>query len=356
MRPLCVVLVCACASSASSGLPSDVPGPAAVESLPPPPTPPVLPVRVDIAVEVRVDDGPWSRDAVAPLAGARLALRVAGLDVPDGATVRWYRVVPDVGTRHKNANFPWEPDPYAWIGEREPPSTRVEILDWAGQHTIEVGWDVAALAAVADLLPDDPPGYRERLRRYLRRGVGSFWFQVEVDAAGVTHRSPGPDEGYARALRVSLREGDDDVGWVTAFHGVPAVFGSAVAQSDGYRGVDCADVLVAAHAHARGGHVTRNERVASLTASLARVADSRLVEGRAEPPVSWSTIRRGDLIAVRYDGASEPQHIGILVGDDGDGVLDGDDEVLHAGPWPLQREALAGGSFDGRVSVLRWRE
>jgi hypothetical protein len=62
----------------------------------------------------------------------------------------------------------------------------------------------------------------------------------------------------------------------------------------------------------------------------------------------------GDFIAVNYDDSKRYHHIGALYSDhNGNGLLDADDIVLHAGPAPLHFTALSSGAFDGDVVILK---
>jgi hypothetical protein len=296
-----------------------------------------------LALEVRVGDGAWSHDtAVYPLQDQAVSLRVARQ--PE-AEPRWYQIFPDLDQMYKNANHPWEEDPYQWVGLDSIRYLRVERTDLRGQ------WEVEPLAR---------PGWDPERSRFHHRDVGSSWYQVELHAPEGVAISPGLESSDARGLsptvmRVSVRGGEGYLGWLTSFFNVPGLFGSVVGQSEHYLGVDCADVLVAAYHRWKGRPLDKNYNVAMLVELWPRVLELDLEGGEPSAPVAWGAqVQPGDIVAVRYPGRRQYQHIGALYRDaDGDGLLGGEDLVLHAGPWPLQSARLDGGGFDGHVVVMR---
>ncbi len=283
-----------------------------------------------VEIESRVGAGAWQRTrAVEARAGTPVSLRVAP---SAGGTIRWYRIVPDASKPYNNAVWPWDPGPYRWLGYARIRYARSELEAFRGR------WEIALDAA-----------------------MGSRWFQAEVEAAGRIRASPGLERNDARGLssevlRVTLREGDDLVGWLTGFYGVPGVFGSVPYQVRNYVGVDCADVLMAAWALAGGRPIERDWNVVALTRELPLVAATTIATGRPAARLRWGEdVRRGDLVAVRYAGGRQFAHVGALYRDDGDGTLGGEDLVIHAGPAALHVSKLVEGAFDGEVRVLRPR-
>ncbi len=302
-----------------------------------PPGPPTL------TIEHRVAGGAWSRDSAAyPLAGQEVTLRVAQ---QPGAEPRWYQIFPDLDQMYNNANFPWEDDPYQWVGLDRIDYVRVERADLRGQ------WEVKPLERPTR----DPDG-----SRFHQRDLGSSWYQVELHSEAGVAISPGLESNDGRGLapavtRISVRGHEGYLGWLESFFNVPGVFGSVVEQSSGYIGVDCADVLVAAWHRWKGQPLAKNYNVAMLVDLWPRVLELEMEGGEPAVPVAWGEqLRPGDIIAVRYAGQRQYQHIGALYQDaDGDGLLGGEDLVLHAGPWPLQTARLDRGGFDGHVVVMR---
>jgi len=296
-----------------------------------------------LTMELRVDDGAWTAEPDAyPLAGQEITLRVA--EQP-GAEPRWYQIFPKLDEMYKNANHPWEDDPYQWVGLDSIDYQRVERSDLRGQ------WQVKPLARPLR----DPDR-----SRFHQREIGSSWYQVELHGPDGIAISPGIESNDERGLapqvmRISVRSGEGYVGWLTSFFNVPGLFGSVVKQSSGYVGVDCADVLVAAYHRWKGRPLSKNYNVAMLVELWPRVLELDVEGGEPAEPVTWGEqLRPGDILAVRYPGRAQYQHIGALYQDaDGDGLLGGADLVLHAGPWPLQTSRLDQGGFDGHVVVMR---
>ncbi|MEM7386950.1 MAG: hypothetical protein AAF514_18580, partial [Verrucomicrobiota bacterium] len=193
-----------------------------------------------------------------------------------------------------------------------------------------------------------------------RVDLGTFWLQAEVLSEGKILRSPGLAEAGTKGLslktcRLSIQSGKDYLGHLTGFYNVPGIFGSVPYQSHNYLGVDCADVLVAAYGKWRNRKISKDYNVAMLVNQWPKIATLKMENGEPEKAVPWGKIvRPGDLIAVRYPGRKRYQHIGALGGDTNkDGLLNGGDTVIHAGPEALHSIPLNRGSFDGEVAILR---
>ena len=294
-------------------------------------------------VEMRVSGGEWTpRTNVTVFAGEDVDVRVVGAS----EDVRWYELLPDLGRDHHNAEWPWNPGAYKWLGYERIAVERVEIEAWRGRSTIRL----------VDGVPPELPASHEETRAWLRRRrVGTFWLQA-VSSAGST---PGIEDADARGLlpstlRVSVRGGDDFRGWVETFANVPSVFGSTPYQSRNWIGADCADVVMTARAAWLDEPLDRDWNVAGVVGSLRHLAETDLTEGEASDDLRWGRdVHDGDVIAVRYAGGRQYQHVGVLVGDaDGDGRLGAGDAVLHAGPLPLALSLLRDGPFDGHVVVM----
>lgn len=111
-----------------------------------------------------------------------------------------------------------------------------------------------------------------------------------------------------QVFRFTFRLGDDLIGWITSYYGVPYVFGSfgdgANAQAERYIGTDCADLLVAAF-----------HRIGRLDLDYANVEQLFDLSDVLVPPASLrrdftgfnsGSIRlyAGDLIMVKFGGAA----------------------------------------------------
>jgi len=321
---------------------------------------PAASAHANVVIRSRVDDGPWlTAQSVYPLKGQDVSLGVD--EVPD-ATIRWYRIIPDLSRNYQNANQPWEDRPYEWTGHAEIKYHREELTEFRGQ------WEIEPFRVIGRVSPWEK--LRSKLRRISwrfggpqleYRDVGSFWFQAEVEVKGRVEHSPGIEESDAKGLspsvfRVSIRDGEGYLGYVVSFLNVPGIFGSTAYQSANYIGVDCADVLVAAHARWTGRSDSRDYNVAMLVDELTRVAEFELRRGNLDVELKWgSDVHPGDLVAVRYRGYRQYGHIGVLHSDlNRNGVLDRWDLVLHAGPSPLHYSPVRSGGFEGHVVVLRF--
>jgi len=63
-----------------------------------------------IVIESCVDSGAWEvRNAIEALTGHNVLLRVRPMD---GATIRWFQIVPKIDIRYNNAVWPWLPNAY----------------------------------------------------------------------------------------------------------------------------------------------------------------------------------------------------------------------------------------------------
>ncbi len=308
-----------------------------------------------VRIQSRVDGGPWRQDAaISPLKGQRIALKVARMP---GASIRWYRIVPDLSRRYKNADFPWDPEPYKWRGFAKIDYRREEFARFRDR------WEIEPFDADGRIVPSEGPDGARPASAFDRADAGTFRFQVEINANGRLERSPGIDEAEIGGLppavfRISIRDGEGYLGYLTSFFNVPGVFGSVPRQSGAYIGVDCADVLMAAYSKWRNIPMTDDLNVAMMVARFPGIETFDLAEGRPGKAVRWGNpIRQGDIIAVRYPGKKQYQHVGALARDaNRNGLLDGDDVVIHAGPDPLHYSFLKEGIFDGHVVILRLPE
>lgn len=326
------------------------------EVLAPPNTENVTPPS--LAITASIDEGPWTKDtAIYPMKGQKATLRVK--QVP-GGVIRWYRIVPDISKIYKNANHPWEANPYKWVGLAKIDYSRRELTKFHGQWLIQPFSEEAPVADTNKVSASFPFLTRASAdSQHYHKDVGSFWFQAEVEKHGKVERSPGIEDCDKRGLspqvfRVSIREGDGYLGYLTTFFNVPGVFGSIPYQSNNYLGADCCDALLAAYGVWSGKRITKDYSVAMLVSQLPKATECDVVGGKPDREIKWGKdIHPGNFIAVKFPGAKAYQHIGALYSDtDKDGVLSAGDLVLHAGPLPLHHSRLGEGCFDGHVVIL----
>ena len=209
--------------------------------------------------------------------------------------------------------------------------------------------------------------------------LGTLRFEVTVTLADGTHlATPGLEATDTYGIlptvhRVSIREADDFLGWLTSYLLVPEVFGSAGNganhQTERYTGADCADVLVGAVRKA-GRRDLAYTNVAGLPAYTTRVAAPTELDDHGMPEQPITGVERGDLIRIDYGGALRHHtprgwdHVAALWQDRSDpagpehggpdGKLDGFDLVIHMGHPRLVIEPLAA-QAPATVDVLRWK-
>jgi hypothetical protein len=304
-----------------------------------------------VVIHSRIDNESWKKvRAITPKKGQQITLKTTKMS---NATIRWYQIFPDISKSYKNANHPWEANPYKWVGFGKIDYERKELTHFRGQ------WKIRPFEKYSDM---ENQRLREEVShsRFYQKNVGSFWFQVEIEKNGKITKSAGIENSNERGLspkvfRVSIRNGKGYIGYLTTFFNVPGLFGSINYQSNHYIGVDCADVLVAAYAKWRGKSMKKNYNVAMLVNKLSKRSQFDIVNGMPNKNLKWGKdVHPGDFIAVRYVGARQYQHIGALSGDaNKNGVLDGGDLIIHAGPSPLHYSYLREGHFNGHVVILK---
>ncbi|MHC4105749.1 MAG: hypothetical protein ACYSR9_12475 [Planctomycetota bacterium] len=315
--------------------------------------------RPTILIQSSIDSGPWIKDtSIYPLKGRKIVLKVDR--VPE-VKIRWYQIVPDISKIYKNANFPWEKDPYKWIGLAKIDYHRKELTKFRDIWQINPFDDEND----SEIRGKESSSYHSSQdkaanSRFYHKDVGSFWFQAEIAQEGKIYRSPGIEDSDERGLspkvfRVSIRDGNGYIGYLTSFFNVPGLFGSITYQSSNYIGTDCADVLMAAYGKWKNKPITKNYNVAMLVSQWRHVEEFDILQGTPDKQLKWGrNINPGDFIAVRYSGSKQYQHIGALFEDaNKDGLLDGGDIAIHAGPVPLHCSYIREGNFDGHVVILR---
>lgn len=308
-----------------------------------------------IRIQSRINNGLWvERDAIYPLKGDDIRLRVKETK---GATIKWYSIIPDTSRIYKNANHPWEEEPYKWIGLAKIEYQKRELTQLRNQ------WEIDPFAEENEFKADSifhSLKWGRIYPRYYHLDVGSFWFQAVVEKDGKRYRSPGLEDSDKKGIspgvfRISIREGEGYLGYLTSFFNVPGLFGSTIYQSNNYIGVDCADVLLAAYAKWKNIVLEKNYNVAMIVNEFDKVKEFEVNEGMPAVSLKWKVdVLPGDFIAVRYPGGKQYQHIGVLYSDyNRDNYLDENDVVIHAGPSPLRKSYMSEGAFDGHVVIIR---
>jgi len=309
-----------------------------------------MPARATLKIRSKVGDGVWkSVAAVCPLKGEAVMLKV---DKVSGANIRWYQIIPDITTDYNNAYWPWDKKAYQWKGFDKIAYAKRELTGLRGK------WQIDPLAKRASGVRTDAD--KIMLSPFYHEDVGSFWYQAVVIKDGKMQRSAGIEESNHQGIspavfRVSVRQGGGYIGYLTSFYNVPGIFGSVTAQSNNYVGVDCADVLMAAYGQWKNKPMPKNYNVSMLASSLTTVAQFDMSDGTCPKNLRWKTdIRPGDFIAVKYPSSRQYGHIGALHSDTNkNGILDENDNIIHAGPSALHISKLKEGNFNGHVKIIR---
>lgn len=294
--------------------------------------------------------------------GIEVELRWNGRALPSGAHTRWLEIVP----RPEHVELPPPSPPYRTYTNAQLGGPRHGR--WIGQDVIE--GDVVPLT----IGTSDPMRWRWTPSA---RELGTRWLAAEVtlpDGRVVKSAAEiGRGGVTTRALRVSVRADDSFLGWLGSYFRVPYVFGSTPAQSESYRGIDCADVMVAAQRRMSGRALAYTsvqglERHAVAVSEPFEVdRDGTLHDGARSPKVLrfGADVRPGDLVAIDYADDPDGQlprpwdHVGAVLEDRGpdgraDGVLGPDDLVRHMGLRGLVDEPLARHGHV-RLRIWRWR-
>ena|GEM_PF-4359255 len=67
-----------------------------------------------IFIEFSSDKKVWKKEpSVSITKNEPIYLRASGVK---GKTIKWYRIIPNTSKTYKNANHPWEKNPYKWVG------------------------------------------------------------------------------------------------------------------------------------------------------------------------------------------------------------------------------------------------
>ena len=308
----------------------------------------------------------------------RLVALFRGRPLPAGSQLRWIRIAPYLQHERGRAAGASPGDPtYTNTVLGGPNHGR-----WVGLDAIEYRLEEIVASAFlrlegsALIVRGAPRPNAERGTPARRTaGAGTIWIAArailpngEVVATADLRRGRVEKSSF----RLSFREDDSFAGWVSAYFGVPYVFGSTPSQSRARTGIDCADVLVDARRQQTARQlpftsVSGMHRYATaLTAALRVGRDGRVRDAEgALVELRWGeTIRPGDLVAIDYasPGANAilPRpwdHIGVLLGDGEEGergALDAADLLRHMSRRGLEDEPIrAHGPI--RIQIWRWQ-
>lgn len=256
---------------------------------------------------------------------------------------------------------------------------RADFGRWLGYDRID--YFATVVKSFADSRPRLPAEVRSGDPDAIQiAGAGTVRYQAALRLpSGQIVASPGVEAvdafGLTRAVhRVSIRRGDDFLGYLSSYLLVPEVFGSAGGganhQTERFTGADCADVMVGALRRSGRTDVAYTN-VAGLPRVARTIAEAVELDDRGMPSRAITGVAAGDLVRINYGGdltGHTPRawdHVAALWEDrsdpDGphqgaaDGQLDGFDLVVHMGHPRLVIEPLAA-QAPAIVDVLRWRD
>jgi len=297
-------------------------------------------------ISYKIDDGTFKNTYKVYLEPTqKLKLK---FDVKNAKSIKWYQIIPNTSKFYKNANHPWEKNPYKWSGYGKIEYKKVEIKDFENKKEV-----VLTSKILEANRPKDNQFYNAKL--------GSFWFEVEATLKnGKVIKSYGLKDNTNKGLspkvfRVSYMLDKSYIGYLTTFFNVPGIFGSMPYQSRNYIGVDCADVLVATSKVMNQEKNTKNYNVVMLVDKFKIKKKFKIVDGEPNRKLKWGKeFKKGDFIAVKYRKNGRYAHIGMLYADENEnGILDEKDSIINAGPNTLHLSSLKSGAFDGTVVILK---
>ena len=315
------------------------------------------------------------RVVLAPEGVARVTLGRAAVTTEPLASlgtprVRWWIVEPhgfratpahNGATSEFYSNVSTEPRTFGrWLGYDHIDYSEREVRAWSS--TLEI----------PAVVTSGEPGAQQLA------GLGTAYYKAELELPDArVLASPGAEAtdsfGLQRSVhRVSIRAGDDFLGWLAAYLLVPEVFGSAGGgrdhQTERFTGADCADVMVGALR--RAGHLVPYTNVAGLPSYARQVAPPTELDETGQPiGARIRGVRPGDLVRIDYGGELRNHtprafdHVAAVWEDKSDpsgphhggpdGELDGFDLVIHMGHPRLVIEPLAR-QTPATIDVLRW--
>ena len=268
-------------------------------------------VRLNLVVEADIDGRKtyFSESDDVELNGRRLKTRKPG-DLE--AAVRWYKVEPA-----KNSYNNMKSEKFSW----DTPS-----------YTENLIWDVNSWTISADAHPTNT-------EKDVNGGAGTMRYKAEIVHDGKVYASPGKESKNKTGVndkvhRITFRNGDDFVGWLSAYFNVPYIYGSAGAngshQTDRFVGADCADLVIGA-CRKSGGNLpyTNASGLKNFSDTVVEQSGLETDDGgfyrRGGRKLGYGTdVKTGDLILFG------DWHVGVLMEDaNANGVLDRDDLMLH---------------------------
>ncbi len=291
-------------------------------------------VRLNLVVEGDVDGRRtyFSEDDNVEINGRKVKTREP--DESLVAVVMWYKVEPAENSYNniRNGRFVWDTPAY----------------------TENLGWNSLSLSVDADAQPTDP-------ERDINDGLGTMRYKAVFVYDGRFYPTPGKESVDKTGIkddvhRITFRNGDDFLGWLSAYFNVPYIYGSAGTngrhQTDNFVGADCADLVTGACRKSGGKlpytNVAGLRRFSDVIASQEDIDmdDNGIYLKNGKALRYGSDVRKGDLILFG------DWHVGVLENDNGNGVLDRNDLIRHTFFNLPANDSISGYR---KVSVLKLR-
>lgn len=280
----------------------------------------------------------WFSDAPAVVLGGK-RVKVEPLARLPRATLRWFRVEPEVATMSNTDSGQFRFEPIAY-------------------RLTEIAGATGAGSLLADVRPTLTPDHGS--------GVGTMRFAIALERDGKVTASAGPEARRGRGSgglldtvhRVSVRRDDTYLGYLTEMYGQPYIWASAGTtdrshQSERLEGSDCADFIVyGARRMGKPLAYTWSGGLPSVTKLLAprgeRGADGVYRDAKGKP-LPFPAI--GDIILF-------PRHVGALTADRGQpGILDDQDLMMHTlFDSPKEQPIADSGYAQTTVELRRWKK
>ncbi len=266
----------------------------------------------------------------------------------DKISIKWYKIEPLMQHLKKgnDPTVPW----FLWYANAYTPESPKD-RGWIGFDRIKYKQNLMKSYNDKWIIPADASPTDRRYN--INKGMGVMRYAVEIKINNKTYTTPGIKSVDHLGIKndvykLIIRKDDSYLGYITSFFNVPGVFGSVPKQVDNYIGVDCADLLVGAYKKWKKKNIPYTS-VQGLVKRLKNVSDHMFTD-KSGNIYSDEKLKKkvklkfkpGQIIVFDYPGTKKfyYDHTGILYKDNGNGILDGEDEILHCGPEELHSSDL----------------
>jgi len=202
----------------------------------------------------------------------------------------------------------------------------------------------------------------------INNGLGVMRFSVEVIIEGKKYSTPGIKSTDHLGIKndvfkLVVREDDSYLGHIKSFFNVPGVFGSTPPQVDSYTGVDCADLVVGGYKKWKKKDVKYTnvnglvKNMKNVCGTLYVTQDNKFYLDEKLTKLTEQKFEPGLIVTIDYPGTRKNyyDHVVVLSEDNGNGIVDIDDKILHCGPMELVESTLGSQiSSVTRLKLLRW--